>query len=228
MLQRTLPAGFIAPCLPTKITQLPPGGQWLHEIKHDGFRIIARKSDGRMRLYSRPGNDMTRRFPLIAETLTGLRSRSCIIDGEAVACDDNGLASFERIRYRQHDGDVLLYAFDLIELNGDDLRRDPLQVRKATLASIVAKARPGIRLNEHIEGDGPTVFAHVGRILKVHAAPVGTPWMWTLAFGHHEDRTPTRGYEATRWRRFPKSWRRAACADRVPGKGRSSTTLAPH
>jgi bifunctional non-homologous end joining protein LigD len=101
-----------------------------------------------VRFYSRPGNDMTRRFPLIAEALTGLRSRSCIIDGEAVACDDNGLASFERIRYRQHD--VFLYAFDLIELNGDDLRRDPLQVRKATLASILAKARPGIRFNEHI------------------------------------------------------------------------------
>ena len=93
---------------------------------------------------------MTRRFPLIAEALTGLRSRSCIIDGEAVACDDNGLASFEHIRYCQHDGDVFLYAFDLIELNGDDLHRDPLQVRKATLASILAKARPGIRFNEHI------------------------------------------------------------------------------
>ena len=113
-----------------------------------------------MRLYSRPGNDMTRRFPLIAEALASLRSRSCIIDGEAVACDENGLASFERIRYRQHDGDVFLYAFDLIELNGDDLRRDPLQVRKATLASILGKARLGIRFNEHIEGDGPTVFAH--------------------------------------------------------------------
>jgi len=136
------------------------GDLWLHEIKHDGFRVIARKDGDRVRLYSRPGNDMTRRFPLIAEALTGLRSRSCIIDGEAVACDDNGLASFERIRYRQHDGDVFLYAFDLIELNGDDLRRDPLQVRKATLASILAKARPGIRFNVHIEGDGPTVFAH--------------------------------------------------------------------
>jgi bifunctional non-homologous end joining protein LigD len=113
-----------------------------------------------VRLYSRPGNDFTRRFPLIAEALTSLRSRSCIIDGEAVACDDKGLASFERIRYRQHDGDVFLYAFDLIELNGDDLRRDPLEVRKATLASILAKARSGIRFNEHIEGDGPTVFAH--------------------------------------------------------------------
>jgi ATP dependent DNA ligase domain len=122
-------------------SRLPSGDLWLHEIKHDGFRVIARKDGDRVRLYSRPGNDITRRFPLIAEALTGLRSRSCIIDGEAVACDDNGLASFERIRYRQHDGDVFLYAFDLIELNGDDLRRDPLQVRKATLASIVASSR---------------------------------------------------------------------------------------
>jgi bifunctional non-homologous end joining protein LigD len=164
MLQRTFPAGFIAPCLPTKTDKLPSGDLWLHEIKHDGFRVIARKDGDRVRLYSRPGNDMTRRFPLIAEALTGLRSRSCIIDGEAVACDDNGLASFERIRYRQHDGDVFLSAFDLIELNGDDLRRDPLQVRKATLSSILAKARPGIRFNQHIEGDGPTVFAHACKL----------------------------------------------------------------
>jgi bifunctional non-homologous end joining protein LigD len=102
MLQRTFPAGFIAPCLPTKTDKLPSGSQWLHEIKHDGFRIIARKDGDRVRLYSRPGNDMTRRFPLIAEALTGLRSRSCIIDGEAVACDDNGLAVFELLR-RKHD-----------------------------------------------------------------------------------------------------------------------------
>jgi bifunctional non-homologous end joining protein LigD len=160
MLQRTLPAGFIAPCLPTKTTQLPSSSQWLHEIKHDGFRIIARKNDGQVRLYSRPGNDFTRQFPLIVEALARLRSRSCIIDGEAVACDDNGVASFDLIRHHRANGSVFLYAFDLIELNGDDLRRDPLQVRKATLASIVAKARPGIRFNEHIEGDGPTVFAH--------------------------------------------------------------------
>jgi len=89
---RTLPTGFIAPCLPTKTDKLPSGGQWVHEIKHDGFRIIARKNGARVRLYSRPGNDFTRRFPLIVETLARLRSRSCIIDGEAVACDDNGIA----------------------------------------------------------------------------------------------------------------------------------------
>src|SRR5215831_13538794 len=124
-----------------------------------GF-AIARKTGAHVRLYSRPGNDLTRRFPLIVETLARLRSRSCIIDGEAGACDDNGVASFNLIRYRRHDDLTFLYAFDLIELNGDDLRRNPLEVRKATLASILAKARPGIRFNEHIEGDGPTVFAH--------------------------------------------------------------------
>jgi bifunctional non-homologous end joining protein LigD len=161
---RTLPAGFIAPCLPTKTDKLPSGSQWLHEIKHDGFRIIARKSDGRVRLYSRPGNDFTRRFPLIVEALERLRSRSCIIDGEAVACDDNGVASFDLIRHHRANGSVFLFAFDLIELNGDDLRRDPLKVRKATLASIVTKASPGIRFNEHIEGDGLTVFAHACKL----------------------------------------------------------------
>jgi bifunctional non-homologous end joining protein LigD len=109
---RTLPAGFISPCLPTKPIKLPSGSQWLHEIKHDGFRIIARKTGARVRLYSRPGNNLTRRFPLIVETLARLRPRSCIIDGEAVACDDHGMPSFNLIRYRQHDADVFLYAFD--------------------------------------------------------------------------------------------------------------------
>ena len=83
------------------------------------------------------------------------------LDGEAVACDDNGMSNFDRLRHRRDDGAVFLYAFDLIELNGDDLRREPLEVRKATLTSLLIKARrPGIRLNEHIEADGPTVFAH--------------------------------------------------------------------
>jgi bifunctional non-homologous end joining protein LigD len=97
-LQRTLPAGFIAPCLPSKTDKLPSGSDWLHEIKHDGFRVMAR-------------NDLSHRFPLIVETLSRLRSRSCIIDGEAVACDDNGVTSFNRVRYRHHDETIFLYAF---------------------------------------------------------------------------------------------------------------------
>jgi bifunctional non-homologous end joining protein LigD len=78
------PGRVIAPCLPTKTDKLPCGSQWLHEIKHDGFRIIARKNGAQVRLYSRPGNDLTHRFRLIVETLARLRSRSYIIDGEAV------------------------------------------------------------------------------------------------------------------------------------------------
>ena len=157
----TLPFAFIAPCLPIKAPRPPTGALWVHEIKHDGFRIIARKDGRRVRLYSRVGNDLTDRFPLIVEALGGLRSRSVTLDGEAVACDDNGMSNFDRLRHRRDDGAVFLYAFDLIELNGDDLRREPLEVRKATLTSLLIKARrPGIRLNEHIEADGPTVFAH--------------------------------------------------------------------
>jgi bifunctional non-homologous end joining protein LigD len=162
---RTLPVGFIAPCLPTRSPQPPSGPEWLIEIKHDGFRVIARKDGNRVRLYSRPGNDLTHRFPLIVEALARLRPRSCIIDGEAVSCGDDGIALFDRIRYRRHDADVFMWAFDLIELNGDDLRRDPLAVRKAALERMLARAAPGIRFNEHMEhDDGPLVFEHACKL----------------------------------------------------------------
>jgi bifunctional non-homologous end joining protein LigD len=158
---RVLPAGFIWPCLPTSAPQPPSGELWLHEIKHDGFRVIARKNGKRVKLYSRPGNDLTKRFPLIVETMARLRPPSCTIDGEAVACGADGIACFELIRRWNTDETVFMWAFDLIELNGDDLRRDPLVVRKATLASVVARAAPGLRLNEHLdEEDGPLVFEH--------------------------------------------------------------------
>src|SRR5262245_14881517 len=141
---RIVAAGFVAPCLPSKAARPPSGPLWWHEIKHDGFRVIARKRDDQVRLYSRPGNDLTYRFPLIVEALTKLRSRSCIIDGETVACDGDGVPSFDRIRYRRRDASVFLYAFDLMELNGDDLRREPLEVRKATLASMLRRAMSGL------------------------------------------------------------------------------------
>jgi bifunctional non-homologous end joining protein LigD len=160
--QRYRPAGGLRRAVPPHNQPAAPSGElWLHEIKHDGFRVIARKDGERVKLYSRPGNDLTYRFPLIVEAVAKLRSRSCIIDGEAVACGDDGIASFDRIRYRRHDAGVFLYAFDLIELDGDDLRRDPLAVRKATLASLLRRAAPGLRFNEHLDNeDGPLVFAH--------------------------------------------------------------------
>jgi bifunctional non-homologous end joining protein LigD len=126
--------------------------------------FASRKNGAQVRLFSRAGNDFTRRFPLIVERLTRLRSRSCIIDGEAVACDDNGVASFDLVRYHRANERIFLYAFDLIELNGDDLRPDPLEGRKATLQMILAKAGAGIRLNEHMEGDGEIVFRHACKL----------------------------------------------------------------
>src|SRR5436309_1912163 len=106
---RALPVGFIAPFLPTRAPQPPSGAIWLHEIKSDGFRVIARKKSKRVRLNSRPGNDLSHRFPLIVEALARLRLRSCIIDGEAVSCGPDGIASFDRVRYRRHDADVFMW-----------------------------------------------------------------------------------------------------------------------
>jgi bifunctional non-homologous end joining protein LigD len=158
---RALPAGFIAPCLPTSAPQPPCGALWLHEIKHDGFRGIARKNGQRVKLYSRPGNDLTPRFALIAEALARLRSRSCIVDGEAVACGDDGIACFELIPRWDTDDRVFIWAFDLIELDGADMRSEPLAQRKASLERVLAPAEPGLRFNEHLDKeDGPLVFHH--------------------------------------------------------------------
>jgi len=153
-------SGFIEPCLPSSAERPPSGPDWIHEIKHDGYRLMARRDSVGIRLLTRNGHDWSPRYPLIREAVNRLKVRSCLIDGEAVACDENGLAVFERLRRKREGRHVFLYAFDLIELNGDDLRRDPLEVRKATLRSMLAKAGLGLRFNEHLEGDGPTVFAH--------------------------------------------------------------------
>jgi ATP-dependent DNA ligase len=155
----TLPTGFIHPCLPMVAPRPPSGPDWLHEIKLEGFRIIARKSLSRVNLYNRAGNDLTNRFPLIVEAMA--RLPSCTIDGEAVACDDHGNPSFDLLWRRTRDDRVFLYVFDLIELSGDDRRRDPLEVRKVDLCRLLADAAPGLRIDSWIEGkevDGAAVF----------------------------------------------------------------------
>jgi bifunctional non-homologous end joining protein LigD len=159
--RHTLAVGFVWPCLPTSAPHVPSGRDWLHEVKHDGFRVIARKIGKRVKLYSRSGNDLTYRFPLIVEAMAKLRVQSCIIDGEAVACDDGGLSSFDRLCYRRDDHNVFMWVFDLIELDGDDLRLEPLHARKDTLGSVLMRAAPGLVLNEHTEEkDGSLVLLH--------------------------------------------------------------------
>ena len=97
--ERTRPGlGIIEPCLPSPAKAPPSGPGWLHEIKHDGFRILARKDAAGVRLITRAGNDFSSRFPFIAMAVAKLPVRSCLIDGEAIVCDENGLADFELIR----------------------------------------------------------------------------------------------------------------------------------
>jgi bifunctional non-homologous end joining protein LigD len=157
MLQRT-PTGFIELCLPTTAERPPSEPNWIHEIKHDGYRLMARRDPVGIRLLTRNGHDWSPRYPLIVQAVNALRLRSCLIDGEAVCCNDDGLAVFQKLRQRPNDPRVFLYAFDLLELDGADLRREPLEVRKATLASVLRSCRPGLRLNEHLAHDGDTVF----------------------------------------------------------------------
>jgi bifunctional non-homologous end joining protein LigD len=159
-----LPAGFIEPCLPTSSPRPPAGEFYVHEIKHDGFRVIARKIGTQVRLYSRSGTDLTKRFPLIVETMADLGARSCIIDGEAVACGDDGIACFEMIQRWDTNDSVFMWAFDLIEVNGQDMRRDSLEKRKDALRVLLGRASNGVSFNEHIEGDGATLFKHACKL----------------------------------------------------------------
>jgi hypothetical protein len=105
------PAGFIQPCLPTRADKAPSSVNWIHEIKHDGFRMMVRRDAAGLRLLTRNGIDWTTRFPLIAEAAAALRVKSFLIDGEAVCCDGEGMPVFDRLRYRRDDRHVFLYAF---------------------------------------------------------------------------------------------------------------------
>ncbi len=146
------------PCLPRLAKQPPAGSGWIHEIKHDGFRIIAQRGPAGVRLVTRKGFDLADRFILAATAIASLPARSCVIDGEAIACDERGLSVFDMIRYRRHDHAVTLCAFDLLELDGEDLRREPIEVRKATLKGLLRRAQSGIAFNRHFEVDGIIVY----------------------------------------------------------------------
>jgi bifunctional non-homologous end joining protein LigD len=131
-----------------------------HEIKHDGYRLMVRRDPVGIRLLTRNGHDWASRYPLIVEAVNRLKARSCLIDGEAVVCDDNGLTVFERLHHKHEARHVLLYAFDLLDLDGEDLRRAAFETRKATLASLLRGSLPGLRLNEHLTHPGDVVFRH--------------------------------------------------------------------
>jgi bifunctional non-homologous end joining protein LigD len=110
-------SGFIEPCLPSPAPKPPPGQGWIHEIKLDGFRLLARRDAAGVRLMTRRGIDWTTRYPSIAAAVTALACRSCLIDGEVVICGDDGVPVFDQLRYgRQPQTEAVLFAFDLLEL----------------------------------------------------------------------------------------------------------------
>ena len=125
------------PCLPRPASEPPAGPGWIHEIKHDGFRILAHRRGRSVRLFTRNGNNLADRFPLIAEAIEALPVRSCVVDGEAIVCGDGGLAVFDLIRGHATNAGAVLCAFDLLEVNGEDLRREPIEDRKRRLAGLL-------------------------------------------------------------------------------------------
>jgi bifunctional non-homologous end joining protein LigD len=171
--------GFIEPCLPSPAKAPPSGPGWLHEVKHDGFRIMARRDAAGVRLITRKGNDFTRRFPFVAMAVASLPARSCLIDGEAIVSDEKGLAVFDLIRGHGALAAASLVAFDLIELDGEDYRRQPIEARKGALAKLLKSAHSSLVVNVHFDTDGATVFREACRLgcEGIVSKRLGTPYL---------------------------------------------------
>jgi bifunctional non-homologous end joining protein LigD len=119
------------PYIPTQGTKVPAGLDWLHEIKQDGYRLIAQRDGKRVR---KNGHDWSGRFPRIVEAALRHRSSSFVLDGEAVLLGVDGISDFNGLHSRKHDEEVELYAFDILVGDGEDLRSLPLHLRKNNLA----------------------------------------------------------------------------------------------
>jgi len=158
--RRVKRSGSFEPCLPRPAKEPPSGPGWLHEIKHDGFRIVAQKEADNVRLLTRNGYDFTDRYPRIVDAVRSLAAKSCILDGEAIVVNQDGLSVFDLIRYRRHDHAATICAFDLIEVDGLDLRRHPIEERKERLTLLLRQRHPGIAINETFDGDGAVVYQH--------------------------------------------------------------------
>ncbi|HEX8165196.1 MAG TPA: DNA ligase [Beijerinckiaceae bacterium] len=161
---RATPTGFIVPCQPMLSRVVPAGSGWIHELKHDGFRILARRDGGRVRLWSRSARDHGAAFTAIASAL-GRLAGDAVIDGEAVAHSPAGLPDFHALLSRAGGAAACLYAFDLLFLDGKDLRPLPLSERRARLAALLDGAPAALKFSEHLEGGhGEAMFREASRM----------------------------------------------------------------
>src|SRR6478672_11926355 len=142
----------------------PPAAQpshpdWIHEVKQDGYRLIVSRDGDRVRLFTRNGYDWTSRYPLIVETARRMRTKHFVLDGEAVLLGVDGISDFDGLYSGQHNDEIQLYAFDILALDGDDLRKLPLHLRKTNLARLLARRADGIHLAPFEQGEiGPDLF----------------------------------------------------------------------
>src|ERR1700709_1659724 len=147
------------PCLPTRGTKVPAHPDWIHEIKHDGYRLIVHRDGQRVRLFTRNGYDWSDEYPLITEAALRIRSTSFVLDGEAVLLGVDGISDFDGLHSRRHNDEVQFYAFDAMMLDGDDLRALPLSMRKTNLARLLARRPDGIFIASFEQGEiGPDLF----------------------------------------------------------------------
>ena len=160
--RRPRPAGFIPPCLPALVDDVPAGPDWLHELKWDGYRIIARKEGSVIKLWSRAGRGWQLNFPGIAEAVAALPQTHLILDGEAVVLREDGTADFFALRTRSAGLEARLIVFDLLEVDGQDTRPLPLEERRERLAAVLRlNLSPWLLFSEAVEGDkGAVLFKH--------------------------------------------------------------------
>src|SRR6266481_2279136 len=146
--------GFIEPALATSIERVPSGARWVHEIKFDGYRVQMHLRDGAAKVFTRRGNDWTNRFRKIAADAWHINAGSAIIDGEVVAPAADGTTDFSILQneLKGRSTRIVMVAFDLLYLNGRDLRGLPLHERKSHLKKLIAKT--GVQFSESFEIDG--------------------------------------------------------------------------
>ncbi|RZN10334.1 DNA ligase [Bradyrhizobium genosp. SA-3] len=140
-------------CLATAGKQVPDGPDWIHEVKHDGYRMLVIRENERVRLLSRNGTDWTKRYPWIAEAALKNRQKRFVIDGEAVILGVDGISDFNALHSRLYDHEVQLYAFDILVMGGDDLRSLPLHPAQSKSAAALGARPDGISVAPFERGE---------------------------------------------------------------------------
>lgn len=156
--------GFIEPSLATSIEKVPSGARWLHEIKFDGYRVQVHLANEAVKVFTRRGHDWTNRFKKIADDAWHIAAGSAIIDGEVVVPGADGSTDFSVLQneLKGKSIKIVMVAFDLLYLNGFDLRKLPLIERKAHLKRLIEKT--AIQFSDHFEVDGPELYAHACKV----------------------------------------------------------------